>query len=191
MLSLYYKTIMEAFKEQLLEYIRQERAISHAEIEEHRHMPDEEKEAAGLMIRHAQIDIDDNEVFTDEYRFRFDVNDTKIRIGDYVQLICERTNKAVTQKAVVHEIDRDYIILAIPNFAIDEDSLWSIQVFEVALYDAYIKVLEEITVGMPGSSFLEQLAGHEQPTEESMFGANPQATQMVDNLGFELNESQN
>ena len=43
---------MEAFKEQLLEYIRQERAISYAEIEEHRRMPDEEKEAAGLMIRH-------------------------------------------------------------------------------------------------------------------------------------------
>ena len=32
-------------------------------------MSDEEKEQDGLMIRHARIDINDDEINTDEYRY--------------------------------------------------------------------------------------------------------------------------
>ena len=181
---------MEEFRQQLLEYIKSERKIVNEEIARHRQMSDEEKEQDGLMIRHAWIDISDDETTTDEYRFRFDSNATKIRLGDYVRLICERTDKAVSKPATVQEVGRDYIIVNIETMALDEDSLWSIEVFEVSLFDSYLKVLEEVTEGMPGSYFLEQLAGIEEPSDESMFGVDDNAVSLMREIGFELNESQ-
>ena len=181
---------MVEFKNKLLDYLRAERRIANEEIAKHRQMPDEEKEAAGLMIRHASIDINDDEVESDEYRFRFEINETKIRLGDYVRLICENTDKAVNKTAIVHEVSEDYIIINIPDVVLDEESLWSIEVFEVSLFDSYIKVLEEVTEGMPGSFFLEQLAGKETPTDESMFGVDDRAVKLMNELEFELNEPQ-
>lgn len=181
---------MEEFKNKLLDYLRAERRIANEEIAKHRQMPDEEKEAAGLMIRHAAIDISDEEVETDECRFRFEVNETKIRLGDYVRLICENTDKAIKKTAIVHEVGQDYIIVGVPVVELDKESLWSIEVFEVSLFDSYIKVLEEVTDGMPGSFFLEELAGKEEPSEESMFGVDDKAIKLMNELDFELNDSQ-
>ena len=158
---------MIEFRNQLIDYLRREKELTEAEIARHRTLSDEAKEEAGLMIRHASIDISDDEVLTNEYRFRFDDNQTKIRIGDKVKLICENTDVAVRKLVTVLEVSPTYIVLETgSDLGLDENSLWSIEVLEVSMFESFIKVIEKIEEGQPGSSFISQLAGEELPEDD-------------------------
>ena len=182
---------MIEFRNQLIDYLRREKELTEAEIARHRTLSDEAKEEAGLMIRHASIDISDDEVLTNEYRFRFDDNQTKIRIGDKVKLICENTDVAVRKLVTVLEVSPTYIVLETgSDLGLDENSLWSIEVLEVSMFESFIKVIEKIEEGQPGSSFISQLAGEELPEDENMFGVSSKARQLAEALSETLNEAQ-
>ena len=180
---------MNEFREQLIAYLVEEREISKKEITLHKMMSPEEKEAEGLMIRNAEISITSEEIGTDEYRFRFDNNNTKIRLGDHI-LLTSNGKDQIKKPLTVLEITPEYMVIKADKIVLDESCTWDIELHEMSSYETYIAILEKMDEASPGAYFLSQLAGEEQPKEESMFGVNPKAIQLSETLTSKLNKAQ-
>lgn len=151
------------YKNSIVDYLKAEKAAYENDIENHKSLNDEEKEEIGLLIRNAKVvSRKDNEI-----KFSVEVNNTKLRPGDNVVLMDEESlvhyNATVIENAFEEiELSCDYLL--------NEESSFSIKIFERVFLDTIIKLTESIEDGAPGSAFFELLSGSESPSLSGLGG---------------------
>ena len=134
------------YKNAIVDYLKAEKAAYENDIENHKNLSDDEKEEIGLLIRNAKIvSRKDN-----EFNFSVAVNNTKLRPGDNVVLMDQESlahyNATVVENAFEEiELSCDYLL--------NEDSSFSIKVYERVFLDTIINLTESIEEGAPGSAF--------------------------------------
>lgn len=178
---------MIAFRDSLIKYLQAEKEFCEAEIALHKTLSREEKANEGLLICDTIAEPQTN---GGECLFRFKENNTKARIGDLVKIKSTNTGTLIDDSLMVLEVATDYIVIDTHSNEIAKDTTWDIEITEVSMFDTYISVLESIDESTPGAFFLKQLAGLEQPSEESLFGADSRAISMVNTYSDTLNEHQ-
>ena len=174
------------FRDSLIKYLEDEKELCEAEIALHKTLTREEKVIEGLLICDT---VAESQGGTHECLFRFSENNTKVRLGDMIKLKSLSTD-AVIESLMVLEVSTDYVVIETKDYSIANDSTWDIELSEVSMYDTYISVLESIDESAPGAYFLQQLAGIEEPTDESLFGADTKAIEMTNTYADILNEHQ-
>lgn len=178
---------MIEFRDSLIKYLQDEKEFCEAEIASHKLLSREEKAQKGLLICDA---IAESLYNSNKCIFRFSENNTKVRLGDMVKVRSTRTNAVVDTPMMVLEVSTDYFVIETGECPISDGSTWDIELSEVSMFDTFISVLESVDESAPGAYFLQQLAGKEQPTDESMFGAEPKAIEMANIYADILNECQ-
>lgn len=151
------------YKNAILDYLRAEKAAYENDIESHKSLSDEEKEEIGLLIRNAKITSRKG----NEIVFSVAVNNTKLRPGDKVVLMDEESLSHYN--AAVIENGFEEIELSC-NSLLNEESTFSVKIFEQVFLDTIITLTESIEDGAPGSAFLELLSGSESPMLEGLGG---------------------
>lgn len=178
---------MIEFRDSLIKYLQEEKEFCEAEIAAHKLLSREEKAIEGLLICDTVAEPQEN---SNECIFRYAENNTKARLGDMVKIRSTRTNVAVDTLMMILEVTTDYVVIETGNHEFPEGSTWDIEISEVSMFDTFISVLESIDESAPGAYFLQQLSGIEQPTDESMFGADQKAIEMANSYADILNENQ-
>lgn len=178
---------MIEFRDSLIKYLQEEKEFCEAEIAAHKLLSREEKAIEGLLICDTVAEPQEN---SNECIFRYAENNTKARLGDMVKIRSTRTNVAEDTLMMILEVTTDYVVIETGNHEFPEGSTWDIEISEVSMFDTFISVLESIDESAPGAYFLQQLSGIEQPTDESMFGADQKAIEMANSYADILNENQ-
>ena len=178
---------MIEYRDSLIKYLQEEKEFCEAEIATHKLLSREEKAIEGLMICDTIAEPQEN---SNECIFRFAENNTKARLGDMVKIRSTRTNVAVDALMMILEVTTDYVVIETGSHEFPDGSTWDIEISEVSMFDTFVSVLESIDESAPGAYFLQQLAGKEQPTDESMFGADPKAIEKANTYAEILNENQ-
>lgn len=178
---------MKTFKDSLINYLQQEKEFCEAEIAAHKLLSRDEKVEEGLLICEA---LSEEVNCNCECKFTFSSNNTKARLGDMVKIRDIEKSTLINVPMMILEISTDYIILDTNGQRIDKGKMFDIEITEVSMYDTYMSVLNSIDESAPGAYFLKQLAGIDQPTDESLFGVDPDSIKMSNTYSDRLNEGQ-
>lgn len=154
--------VFEEYKDSLLDYLNQEKILMERDIELHQDLPDEEKIEQGYLIPACRIT---NHV-DDSYELTATENNSKLRAGDKVTLVCEdgSTIKGVT----IIENFFNRISITTEN-TLDKEKEYEILVTEAVLLDPLINLIDGLENGAPGSFYLEELCGAELPDEQGYY----------------------
>lgn len=165
------------YKQQLLEYLNHEKEIHEEEINTNKSLSDNEKIEAGLLIKSVIVEKEN----CLEYILSVSENETKMRPGDKVTLIGKNNHKI---SCTIIENGMSFIILK-ANERLYIGNTYRLEVDEYITLDPLIKLIKKIELGLPGSDFIEILAGLRQPEKEGFLP-------IENKIAFEdnLNESQ-
>ncbi len=143
---------MESFRDTLIEYLELEKKFSEEDIEKNKSLTEVEKEEAGLIIRNAKV----VKAKGSEYELSVDINNTKLRPGDRVIIKSHESNKVFHAKIIENGFERiDITCVA----ELDDTLFYTIEIIEKVMLEPIINLLKGIEAGMPGSVYLEMLAG--------------------------------
>jgi hypothetical protein len=170
----------QAFKDSIIEYLKQEKEYTEADIENNKHLSNAEKEERGLLIQFAKI----VEQQGCEYKFSVPVNNTKLRPGDKVVVRNQHSKKKY--HATIIENDFEFIYATI-LFELPLEDEYDIEIEEFVLLDPLIALAENVSEGAPGAFLFKQLAGESEPIMEGL-GRIPIGR--VDTFPNTLNEAQ-
>ena len=181
---------MIEYRNKLIEYLCSAKELAQKDIDAHNLLPIDEKVKLGLAINDAELDKTGSIFITNESKFNFTENNSKIRVGDKVFLRSKESTKSPNNTFVVLEINNDYIIIDTKGVKLEDATLWIIEVNEVAMFDNYIESLKKIDIGLPGEYFIQQLALLEKPEKEPFFGVDDKALTKAETLSAKLNKAQ-
>lgn len=168
------------FRSKIIEYLKQEKEYSEADIENNKNLTNKEKEERGLFIQFAKI----VEQQGCEYKFSVPINNTKLRPGDKV-VVRNQSNKKRYEATIV-ENDFEFIYATIV-FDLPLEDEYNIEIEEFVLLDPLIALAENVTDGAPGVFLIKQLAGISEP---NMMGMGRISIDRVDTFPDTLNEAQ-
>ena len=151
----------DEYKDQLLSYLHKEKELTERDIQSHQELSDEEKVEQGYLIRGGLV-TDSRDGCSE---LRTPENNTKLRAGDKVELV--DVNSGKSKKAIVIENTFDNISV---NIELKISSQYDIIVKEGFYLDPLIDLLGKIEDGDPGTFYMEELCGAENP-EETGYGA--------------------
>jgi len=142
--------VFEEYKDSLLDYLNQEKILMERDIELHQDLPDEEKVEQGYLIPACRI----TNHLDDSYELTATENNSKLRAGDKVTLVCEdgSTIKGVT----IIENFFNRISIATEK-TLDKEKEYEILVTEAVLLDPLINLIEGLENGAPGSFYLNNV----------------------------------
>ena len=146
----------------MLQYLRQEEQYTEADILRRKALPDEEKVAAGLLIRDACLrEIEKCGSLRDPDKWLLSVpeNFTKLRPGDVVKLKPEY-GRAFDAKVLENRMDS--LLLSVNNGGQIGD-LYRMQVEEKCFIRPFIECMERIRPGDGGMDFLDLISGASEP----------------------------
>ncbi|MGN1308354.1 MAG: DEAD/DEAH box helicase [Akkermansia sp.] len=150
------------FKDEMLQYLRQEEQYTEADILRRKALPDEEKVAAGLLIRDACLrEIEKCGSLRDPDKWLLSVpeNFTKLRPGDVVKLKPEY-GRAFDAKVLENRMDS--LLLSV-NYGGQIGDLYRVQVEEKCFIRPFIECMERIRPGDAGMDFLDLISGASEP----------------------------
>lgn len=159
----------EDFKSSILEYLSREKTFIERDIFAHQQMSEEEKVADGYLIQNAYVA---SKWGIDCYDINVSENNTRLRPGDRIIL------NGINSKIEARIIDN-----GIYNISIQCDSGLNIgEVYDLVVQEAYLldplhTVLESISAGSPGYSFLSQLSGETTVSAKGLFPIDPSSAQ--------------
>lgn len=148
------------FKQQLLDYLQQEKNLYEEDIKSNNELPDAQKVDVGLLIRSVTIDEEDGF----EYVLTTSENETKLRSGDRVTLVDSCKKKVLCR--IIENGTSKIIVEASQHLKVHET--YRLEVSEFIYLDPLIKLIEKIDLGLPGSDFLEILAGIRDPKKDGL-----------------------
>lgn len=153
----------DEYKTQLLDYLNRQKELEKKDIEANKRLSDDEKIAKGLLICDAEV----NEGMDGCYCLRTFEDNSKLRIGDKVKISFDK----VKTYAKVVDLCLNGLTILSPT-PLQEGQRINIEACEFVLLDAMINLLQTIEEGRPGASFLNQLAGIEQPRSRGIGAIN-------------------
>lgn len=158
-----YTDVIE-YRDDLLDYLREEKRLYEEDIKKNYALSDAEKVEVGLLVKDATIISHDEEV----YEVAVTENYTKLRPGDLVSIMDNNTNKKT--EATVIDNGTEVMLLKCKN-ELDINSSFNIEVSEFVLLDSFIKLLESMDESKPGAYFLEELAKISEPKKINRLAA--------------------
>ena len=165
-------------KDSIIDYLITLKNFESEDIEKVKQLNEEEKISNGYLIKDAKISNKNN---LNQYVFSCNDNNTKLRPGDSVNLLCKQDNKSYNAKIIENNFET--ISLSSKNDFMKDD-VFDIEILPSSVLDAIISVAQSIEPGSPGFSFIKQLAGEEAPKKQG-FSIVKDTLQNVD-----LNEEQ-
>lgn len=150
-----YSNVFE-FRDDIIAYLNEEKSLCLADIEARQSLDDDEKEKEGMLIRHARV----LDYKGKEYQFGFEINLTKVRPGDKVQLVdCVTTEHL--DALVIDNQTTSMFVVASKEINIIHD--FCIEVTDMLMLDPLIKLIGSYERGCTGLFYLKELAGLAQP----------------------------
>lgn len=148
---------LEEFRDGLLTYLKDQKQFLQEDIDASQLMTDDEKIEEGLLIVDATVQRHED----NEYELGFQVNLTKVRPGDEVEILSSNGQRA---RATVIENQLESMTVQYEG-TLSLSERYRIIVNSVVLLDPLINLLETIETGQPGAYFLKLLAHLEEPDE--------------------------
>lgn len=169
------------FKDSLLDYLHEEKRLAEEEIQQRQRCSREEKIQLGLIIPDCHI----VHRIGLEYELKTEINNSKFRPGDIVEIQCKGVLLEIRGRIVENLFESISL-----ETEIELDERWSYDIIasEVVCLANIIHLAENITDGSPGAFFLKMISGHAEP---SMQGSGVIAIDKVKHhLSSKLNEKQ-
>ena len=148
----------ETYKAELLSYLKKQKRNEEEDIEANRRLSPSEKEELGIRIRNAEV----VEIDRDEYKIHAEVNNSKLRPGDKVTILFGYPIRYINA-IVLENFFNELILQTSAGFKVRDH--FDIEVSEVVMLQSIISLIDSIEEGNPGSFFLKELAGIEEPYE--------------------------
>lgn len=165
-------------KDTIIEYLLALKKFESEDIKKVKLLNEEEKIINGYLIKDAIISEKNN---LNQYVFCCNENNSKLRPGDSVNLLCKQDNKSYNAKIIENNFET-ISLSSKKDFM--KDDVFDIEILPSSVLDAIISVAQSIEPGGPGFSFIKQLAGEEAPKKQG-FSIVKDTLQNVD-----LNEEQ-
>lgn len=151
-----------AYKGQLLSYLRETEEFEKQDIEDHKNLPDDEKEELGYMIKEAVVIKDDGK---GNVELRPSKNNTRWRLGDTVRFISLPPNVVSGTATITDNFENCICLTGMPENA-KLLGKFSLSIMEPQMTGLFISTIEGIVDGGGGSYFIEELAEVESPDIE-------------------------
>jgi len=153
----------EEYKQQLLDYLQEEKELTEQDIQDHKDLSDDEKVEQGYLIKECLVSTK----VDDCYELTAKDNNTKLRTGDRVKLTQRGNNTGISATVVENRFTK---ITITTTAILDENVYYDIHVAEAVLLDPLITLMEEMEDGGSGSFYLKELCEIEKP-DETGYGA--------------------
>lgn len=167
------------YKEQLLDYLRQEKELMERDIELHQDLSDEDKVEQGYLIKECEI----LSSLEEGYELNAPANNTKLRAGDKV-VLCESRSNTRINATVIENFFNQLSIKT--NVELNASLKYDVNVQESVFLDPLISLLDKLEEGASGSYYLEMLCGIESP---ETYGFSPLRTNRI-HIPTALNDKQ-
>ncbi len=163
------------YKEQLLNYLYQEKTLMERDIELHQNLSDEEKIEQGYLIKNCEV----TNFIDGVYELNAQVNNTKLRAGDRVAFIGKGSNTSINATV----IENFFTQLSVETKGELLVSLkYDVYVKEAVFLDPLISLLEGLEDGASGSYYLEMLSGIKEPVDKGFLPINVESVSIPQNL---------
>lgn len=170
-------------KNQLLEYVNQEKKIIVDQIELLKSLPEDVQIEKGfLVVDLLVVDISDNDIL-----FSVEVNNSKLKAGDPAILILDSKKVPVT---IIENLVDQISVTASQLLGLPKGYTCKLQISIPQLLDPIIECFERLEEGAPGWHFLQLISGIVKPQEKSVFQSVPEfiVNSKIDKL--DLSEAQ-
>lgn len=177
----------ETIKEQVLAYLKEEKSLIEADLEQHKALPFELKVEQGFVVPRCRI----IEQSGKEYELTTIENNSKLRAGDRVTITDAEGKGRVKATVIENSFTHLVIELVSDNQQLSKDADYDVYMDEVFLNDIFIQLFSGLDEYSVGSYYLKTLFNLEAPyfgkdaseipvTENSSLNTNQQSA--VDNV---------